>query len=259
MESKIYLLQDNIKTIGKGVRYPPHQKMSTAYDYTASNSIHKLRHTHFPDFEPNLSYALLSKGVTLNDKIGSSPFPFYVLFVSKNLVDFIKDFNLPKHKLYKVEVIQEGNAVDGYYALHILDDEETYNYIDFERSEISVCDINKRSEGVIKKLNLRSYQDFLATELEIIERNSAINYKQEPSWIIWASSLHLKRELCEAYDLFSYSRLSYPLNIKVNQKFKEAAEKSKLTGITFSPISKSRDEIEIKSVWGANNWTSFSF
>jgi len=253
LNQKIFLLEDTIKNLGRGVRFPQHQKMSKGYDYKAENSIHKLRHDKLSDFKPNFDTIIHSKGVSLNDKISSAPFPLGVILISDKFLKLLKKFKLPDHRIYKAPILHGNNKIDNYFAIQIVEsNNKIIKFIDFDKSVF--WRTNLVSHERLEKLTIKNFNELLKAREEITN----INIKNlDPAQTIWADKLCLKEEFYKYYDIFNFALFTFPKVFKITGSLRNAIVEEQLTGMEFIDVTNNRDNIPERRFLNKEQFTIF--
>jgi hypothetical protein len=245
MKRSIYLFEAAHKgNIGRG-GYPQNQTMGKDYDYRASDSVHNLLPDQFADFEPNFHDIILMNGSALTDLISSAPITWYIKIVSDKLLTILTSFNLPPHRVYKVELVQKEQRIAGYNVLHILEPDHYLDEVDYPKSKIWIRELI--SKKPIELLKVKSGSELLAAD----KRAAAL---PETS-LTWAEDLVMKDEFYQNYDLFSLPRLTFPLGFYVTENLKNKIESEKCTGVRLDCVSKNKDALV--SYFGEHDRTFF--
>lgn len=106
-------------TDGIGRELPQHQTMGAEYDYTALNSVHRLRYDTSLDFEPNFKTVVIHGHAKLTDLISSAPIPNTGFLVSSRLRTVLEEFALPSHRFYPVPTMHRGKPIAGYFWIQL--------------------------------------------------------------------------------------------------------------------------------------------
>jgi hypothetical protein len=245
MHPAIYLFNHATKSIGRGHVYPQNTKMSSGYDYTAPNSVRKLKSWRFPESDPNFESIIVTNGAKLTDYISSVPIPYYVKIVSKKLLDILLSFKIPPHRVYEMSVIHKEERIEGYYGLYLLDNKEYYEYIDFEKSILWITEIITHKK--IKLLEVKTAEELFAKALELVKQNTRLT--------IWAENLVMQDMFYDKAEMFSFLDITFPPEFYVTETIKTAVEDQKCTGIDFKCVSSTREEI--KDFFGQDTHTFF--
>ena len=226
MDKEFFILGDEFRGVGG---YPQHQTMrcddnGNYYDYKAPNSVHQIRSDRFLDVAPNFNSIQLSRKIKLTDKISSAPILWYVMLVSNRLLNLLKLFNLPPHRIYPVPVLHGKKAIAGYSALHILIPEEFIQEVIFEQSKFWI------REGVMGCNKVEQLQINSGADLK--EAHSRL---QQLGWQlrVQAEYFSIRREFLEKMDLFAIPGTAFPNRFYVSSELRSAIEKEKITGLRF--------------------------
>ncbi len=204
-----------------GSEFPQIQKMTANYNYDSTNSVYALGrcYENLPNFNPDLDgFILHSKSLRtdfISNAIISNGF-----IVSKRVKDILKQFSLPLHAFYSIDLYHKKQAIDNYYWLHLISD--LTDYVDYPKSSFFIYKDYTYNLGAI---NISSKEDFLFQKTKLKEQN------KEHTITIWAERLFLNREI--KYDLFEVGM--FDSNHYITESLKVALEIEKVTGITISP------------------------
>ena len=212
-------------TLKDSSSYPQHQTMGEIegqYDYNAPNSVHKLWPDQFLDIQPNFNSIYLAEDVTLTDKISSAPIPWYVMIVSKKLLEVLKSFNLPPYRIYPVPVVREKKVIRDYFAIHILIPHEYLDEVDFSNSTFWLTTMVSKEK--IKQLTIESSAD-----LEKVQKQ----YSKKFEFYIRAEDFSLNRSFLEHMDLFALPGGAFSPRFFVSSTLRNEIERMQCTGIRF--------------------------
>jgi hypothetical protein len=109
----------NHATDGVGQAFPQHQVMSDGYDYSASNSVHRLPLNAVPEFTPNFDTVIIHGHARLVDLFSSSAIHNTGYLVSERFRLVLEQFTMPLHCFYSVPMLHHNKPVHAYYWLQL--------------------------------------------------------------------------------------------------------------------------------------------
>ncbi|MEZ4922160.1 MAG: hypothetical protein R2780_03225 [Crocinitomicaceae bacterium] len=180
-ENKFYIIKPAVDTEETGHVYPAVQS-APDYNFNTENSIHRLNHHEFPDFEPNFTFHL-SEGARVCDLMGQATISASGLLISERLKNLLVEFNIAPHKLFPINIVGNGTSYN-YYWLHIVW-KEIEDLIDYNQSKF----FKKRGPRNLGELKIKSRDDYWHQKKELGSRFligfEKIKFLRVPNFDVW--------------------------------------------------------------------------
>jgi hypothetical protein len=214
-----YYTLDYVANKETGSQFPQIQEMSKGYDYSASNSVHSLKGSRFPEQTPNFNSFLLHSKAKLSDLISEGVTGGGGMVVSEKFKDILDSVNLVSHKYYPIKIIHKGIEHTNYFWLHIISD--LTEYVDYTKSKFFIYKNFAFDQGDIQIL---SKEDLIKKRLDI--------KKEDSSLTIWSKQITFLPSFDKNLDMFIVSL--FDAKTYISDALKNKIEQEKITGIKIT-------------------------
>ena len=177
-----------------------------------------LTNQKFPSFEPDFLFELEDKAY-LTDVVSPSNISAQGYLVNEKAKELFSQFNIMEHKIYPAILIADGFKLN-YFWIHFKENHDYFmENIDYNKSTFH---IRNMAFMKIEDVSINSYQEYLekAKELPFSRQISATH-------LTFSDDFNAKE-----YDWFYMNSLF--LNPRISQRFKEAINIHKVTGLSIT-------------------------
>lgn len=163
--------------------------------------------------------------------IGSNNF----LAFKNYFIDHIKQFNIGEFKTWNIEMTHNGKIITDYCLFRLINSMEA-NVIDFNHSQF--CIGKPFTKENRKQVELKSYHEYINIRLLLREENTRKQLLPEKLVLDFSN---LKKDIIRISNLTSLIG-----GYLVSERFKNAYEENRFTGIDFKEVEAIDKRIEVK-------------
>jgi len=214
-ESDFYILKAASASKETGNVFPQIKSMTKDYNFTATNSIRRLKLKQFPDFTPNLDSFYLDPKAKQSNTLSNAVLNFGFV-VDNQIYNIVSKFNLPDNRFFKASIFFKNEIKSNYFLFHYLCDlSENINY---SQTEFFVWDSFEITDRF--KVENRDQLSNKREQLPMLKSIRTHKYYFNPSFQI-------------PYDIFHISFIDP--RTYISHRLKTALEEAHITGIEIVP------------------------
>lgn len=180
---------------------------------------HQLKYGRFPDFKPELSFAL-EKKAKLTDVLSQASVSADGLLINERVKDIFEKYNLIDHCFFSAQVRDQKEKSHLYYWLHLVAKQEYIDWIDFPGSTFLL----EKGIGNFEHVRINSKEEYDQKEREAEDMDTLATIVIDR--IVGSSSFDKK------LSLFVFPKIDN--RIFVSSDLKEELSNSGVTGIEFT-------------------------